>query len=61
MRVVTYKGAAVKRQRKIGEQKILLIFYNQPPLVVTPEEWEEFRGNLYYDANVRRKDVVRTI
>jgi hypothetical protein len=61
MRVVTFRGSAVKRQRKIGDDKILLVFYSKPPLVVTATEWETGKSNLYYDANVKRKDIVRSL
>jgi hypothetical protein len=61
MRVVTYNGHAVKRQKKIGDEKILLVFYSRPPLVVTPTEWEAGKSNIYYDANVKRRDVVRSL
>lgn len=61
MRVVTYNGHAVKRQKKIGDEKILLVFYSRPPLVVTPTEWEAGKANVYYDANVKRRDVVRSL
>jgi hypothetical protein len=61
MRVVTFRGSAVKRQRKIGDDKILLVFYSKPPLVVTSTEWEAGKSNLYYDANVKRKDIVRIL
>lgn len=60
MRIVTFDGVAVKRQKKINEHKILLTFYNRSPLVVTPAEWEAGKKNLYYDSNtVKRRDVVR--
>lgn len=61
MRVVTFRGAAVKRQRKIGDDKILLVFYSRPPVVVTPQEWESAKQNMYYDAGVKRRDVVRSL
>jgi len=61
MRVVTFRGSAVKRQRKIGDDKILLVFYSRPPIVVTPQEWEVEKQNTYYDAGVRRRDVVRSL
>jgi hypothetical protein len=61
MRVVTFRGAAVKRQRKIGDDKILLVFYSRPPIVVTSNEWESEKQNMYYDAGVRRRDVVRSL
>ena len=61
MRVVTFQGAAVKRQRKIGENKILLVFYSRPPVVVSPEEWDADKQNIYYDATVKRRDVVRSM
>ena len=61
MRVVTFRGAAVKRQRKISDDKILLVFYSKPPLVVSPSEWEAEKKNMYYDADVKRRDVVRSL
>ena len=60
MRIVTFQGAAVKRQRKISDDKILLVFYSQPPMVVTPAEWEAGKQNLYYDSTVKRRDIVRS-
>lgn len=61
MRVVMFRGSAVKRQRKIGDEKILLVFYSRPPLVITPQEWEAEKQNMYYDAGVRRRDIVRSL
>ena len=61
MRVVVFRGSAVKRQRKIGDDKILLVFYSRPPLVVTSHEWETEKQNMYYDAGVKRRDVVRSL
>ena len=61
MRVVTFDGSAVRKQKKIGNDKILLVFYNRPAIVVTVAEWEAGKKNLYYDANARRCDVVRTL
>jgi hypothetical protein len=61
MRVVTFRGSAVKRQRKISDDKILLVFYSRPPLVVTPVEWEAEKSNLFYDASIKRRDVVRSL
>jgi len=61
MRVVVFRGAAVKRQRKIGDDKILLVFYSRPPLVVTANEWESEKQNMYYAAGVKRRDVVRSL
>lgn len=61
MRVVVFRGSAVKRQRKISDDKILLVFYSRPPLVVTPTEWEAEKTNMYYDANVKRRDIVRSL
>lgn len=60
MRVVEFDGEAVKRQRKIGADKILVVFYNRPPLVVTPEEWQSRSRNKFYAGDVRRRDVVRS-
>lgn len=62
MRIVTFDGSAVKRQKKLSEDKILLTFYSRSPVVVTPEEWERGKKNLYYDsAAVKRCDVVRSL
>ena len=61
MRVVIFDGHAVKRQRKLADDKILLVFYSRPPLVVTPTEWEAGKQNKYYDASVKRSEVVRTL
>jgi hypothetical protein len=61
MRVVEFRGAAVKRQRKIGPNQILVVFYNSPPEVVSADEWETFSTNQYYEEDVRRCDVVRNL
>jgi len=59
MRVVLFRGAAVKRQRKIGPNQILVVFYDRPPEVVSADEWETFSADQYHEADVRRCDVVR--
>jgi hypothetical protein len=59
MRVVEYNGVAVKRQRKIGANEILLVFYDQPPLVVSSKDWEKYSQNRYYNDGVKRSEVVR--
>ena len=59
MRVVLFRGAAVKRQRKIGPDQILVVFYDRPPEVVSADEWETFSADQYHEADVRRCDVVR--
>lgn len=62
MRVVTFNGHAVKRQRKLSDDKILLVFYNRPAQVVSPAEWDAGKQNLFYDSNeVKRRDVVRAL
>ena len=58
MRVVLFRGSAVKRQRKIGPNQILVVFYDRPPEVVSADEWETFSSNQYH-TDVRRCDVVR--
>ncbi|NDD52926.1 hypothetical protein EBZ39_03460 [bacterium] len=58
MRVVTYRGVPVKRQRKVGDY-ILLTFYDRPRQKVSCTEWETFAENKFYDSSVRRSDVVR--
>jgi hypothetical protein len=60
MRIVEYKGSPVKRQKKVGPDQILLIFFTRPPIVVTPEEWSRNRCNRFIDDPAfRRRDVVR--
>ena len=59
MRVVTYKGWPVKRQKKVGENKILVRFYEQPPITVTSEEWEKNRKDQYFSDCVQRSQIVR--
>lgn len=61
MRVVEFRGYAVKRQRKIGPDQILVVFYNRPPEVVSADEWETFSTNQYFDDGVKRSDVVRNL
>jgi hypothetical protein len=61
MRVVTFRGGAVKRQRKISDNKILVVFYSRPPMVVTPAEWETEKQNMFYDASVKRREIVRSL
>jgi hypothetical protein len=61
MRVVEFRGYAVKRQRKIGPDQILVVFYNRAPEVVSADEWETFSTNQYFDAGVKRSDVVRNL
>lgn len=58
MRTVEFRGSAVKRQRKIGPDQILIVFYDRPPEVVSAAEWETFSQNRYH-TDVRRCDVVR--
>ena len=59
MRVVLFRGSAVKRQRKIGPNQILVVFYDRAPEVVSADEWETFSSDQYHEADVRRCDVVR--
>jgi hypothetical protein len=62
MRVVTFNGHAVKRQRKLSDDKILLVFYNRPAQVVSPAEWDAGKQNLFYDSTeVKRRDIVRAL
>lgn len=51
----------MKRQRKLSDEKILLVFYNRPAVVVSPAEWEAGKKNLYYDSTVKRCDIVRSL
>lgn len=61
MRVVMFRGYAVKRQKKVAPDKIELRFFTRGPLVVTPQEWDAEKENKYYDNNVSRKNVVRAL
>jgi len=62
VRVITFQGHAVKRQKKVGDDKILLTFYNRPPQCVTAAEWEAGRQHLFYDSSVaKRSAVVRSL
>jgi predicted HicB family RNase H-like nuclease len=61
VRVITFNGHAVKRQKKIGDNKILVFFFNRTQQIVTPQEWEAGKQNLYYDSTVKRRDIVRTL
>jgi hypothetical protein len=58
MRVVTFRGVAVKRQRKT-EGGILVVYYDRPPEVVSTYEWDEGTRDQYYTDDVRRCEVVR--
>lgn len=60
MRVITFRGWPVKRQRKIDENKILVRFYEHPPTTVTVAEWEEGRQEQLFPSGVKRSRVVRT-
>lgn len=59
MRIVTYKDWPVKRQKKIGDDKLLLRFYERPPITVTLAEWAEHKGDRFFPAGVRRRNVIR--
>jgi len=61
MRVVTFHGHAVKRQRKLSDDKILLVFYNRPAQVVSPAEWDAGKQNLFYAPEVKRSTIVRAL
>jgi hypothetical protein len=64
MRIVEYNGVPVKRQKRINKwgspHEIRVVFYDRPPIVVTPEEWEANAKNKYFDnPSIRRCNVVR--
>ena len=59
MRVVMFRGAAVKRQQKIGDDKILVVFYNRPAVVISAKDWENEKANKYTDGSVPRKQLVK--
>lgn len=59
MRVVTYSGAAVKKQHKLKSGDIRVVFYDKPPTVVTLADWQANSKSEFYSDDVRRSDVVR--
>lgn len=59
MRVVMFREKAVKRQQKIGDDKILVVFYNQPACVVSTREWENEKSNKFTDGSVPRREFVK--
>lgn len=59
MRVVMFRGKAVRRQQKMGDDKILVTFYNHPSVIISPAEWDKGKTNKYTDGTVPRKMVVR--
>jgi hypothetical protein len=59
MRVVEYHGVAVKRQRKISKNEMVLTFYNKDPQVVSVRDWAKYSNSKFYNDDVRRCDVVR--
>lgn len=61
MRVVMFRGKAVRRQQKMGDDKILVTFYNHPSVIVSPVEWDKGKANKYTDGTVPRKMVVRSL
>lgn len=61
MRVVMFRGSAVKRQQRIGDDKILVVFYNKPSIVVTVIEWESEKTNRYTDGTVPRRQLVKNL
>lgn len=61
MRVVMFRGKAVRRQQKIGDDKILVVFYNQPACVVSVREWETEKVNKFTDGALPRREVVRSL
>lgn len=61
MRVVMFRGHAVKRQQKIGDDKILVVFYNRPAVVVSVTDWENEKTNKFTDGTVPRKQLVKNL
>jgi hypothetical protein len=59
MRVVMFDGAAVKRQKKLNENQVVVQFYTRPPRIVTPAEWVAGKTYKYYESTIARRDVVR--
>lgn len=59
MRIVTFYGIAVKRQKKLPDGNILVQCYDRPAQVVTPAEWDRESSNKFFAAGIRRRDVVR--
>jgi hypothetical protein len=61
MRVVMFRGKAVRRQQKIGDDKILVSFYNAPACVVSVREWEAEKTNKFTDGNIPRRELVKNL
>jgi hypothetical protein len=61
MRLVMFRDNAVKRQQRIGDDKILVVFYSKPSMVVTVKEWESEKTNRYTDGTVPRRQVVKNL
>lgn len=65
MRIVEYCGIPVKRQKKVyrkwwGGYDIQVTFYDRPPILVSPADWQTNSKNRYFDdPTVRRCEVVR--
>jgi hypothetical protein len=61
MRVVMFRDKAVKRQQKIGEDKILVVFYNASAIVVSAKEWETEKTNMFSDGSIPRREFVKSL
>jgi hypothetical protein len=61
MRIVKYKGKAVKKQRALGDGNILVYPYDEKPFAVTVRDWRLFSTNEFHtNSDTRRRDVVRS-
>lgn len=53
---LVYLRDAEKRNVKDGK---LVLFFTQPPLIVSKQDWQQDAVNEYFDNGVRRQDVNR--
>lgn len=60
MRIVKYKGQAVKKQKALGNGTILVYPYDAKPFAVTVREWRLFSENEFHTTDTRRSAVVRS-
>lgn len=55
-RLKTFRGLSVKKQFKLENGMIRVKLYD---LDVSPEDWDKFSGNTYFDGDQRR-DIAKT-
>ena len=60
MRIVKFRGKAVKKQRALGDGNILVYPYDEKPFAVTVREWVLFSENEFHNNDTRRIDAVKS-